>query len=396
MGYACTLRTGAFVGGYGVGRRGGTLLFRAQAQAGTLNLYATFPLQYLFGQIPGGVYWKPIYHVLVGVVEVIVGKAREMRPRPGHKTAPAAARWIAALLAPGLSRPRFLPPPPIGALRDLTRTWVALVQTRSQSKHRVYKSLEDTNSKLASVVTDLFGKSGRRMLAALLAGERDPPTRAALALGQLRRKVPELALALTGQCTDHHGRLIQAALDLIDLLNRQIANLDQQVGELLGLLAPQIEQLTSIPGVEALAARTIFAEIGTNRSRFGSDARLASWAGMCPGKNESAGKRRRGKTRQGNRSLRRVFGQCAWTTRKTPTFLGRTCRRLEGRLGGQKAALAVGHKILVIVYHLLAEGTFYEEARDTHLQPRQEAQQRQRALKALERLGSHVTLECVA
>jgi transposase len=343
-----------------------------------------------------GVYWQPIYHVLVGVVEVSVGNAREMRPRPGHKTDPADARWIAELLAHGLIRPSFIPPPPICALRDLTRTRVALVQTRSQSKNRVYKILEDTNIKLASVVTDLFGKSGRRMLAALIAGERDPHTLAALALGKLRRKVPELALALTGQFTDHHGRIIQAALDLIDLLNRQIADLDQQVGELLGLLAPQIEQLTSIPGVEALAARTILAEIGTNMSRFGSDARLASWAGMCPGNNESAGKRRRGKTRKGHRYLRRVLVQCAWATRKTPTFLGRTFRRLGGRLGGQKAALAVGHKILVIVYHLLAEGTFYEEARYTHLQPRQEAQQRQRALQALEWLGYHVTLERVA
>jgi transposase len=194
------------------------------------------------------------------------------------------------------------------------------------------------------------------MLAALIAGARDPPPRAALALGQWRRKVPELALALTGQCTDHHGRIIQAALDLIDRLNRQIADLAQQLGELLGLLAPQIEQRTSIPGVEALAARTILAEIGPNRSRCGSDARLASWAGMGPGKNESAGKRRRGKTRKGHRSLRRVFVQCAWATRKTPTFLGRTFRRLEGRLGGQKAARAVGHTILVIVYHLPTPG----------------------------------------
>ena len=234
------------------------------------------------------------------------------------------------------------------------------------------------------------------MLAALSAGERDPPTRAALALGKVRRQVPALALALTGQCTDHHGRLLQAALDLLDRRNRQLADLAQQIGELLGLVAPQIAQLTRIPGVEALAARTILAEIGTHRSRFGADARLASWAGMCPGHNESAGKRRRGKTRKGHRSRRRVFVPCAWATRKTPTLLGRTFRRLEGRLGGQKAARAVGHTIVVIVYHLLAEGTVYEEAQDTPLQPRQEAQQRLRALKALERLGSHVTVERVA
>jgi transposase len=245
-------------------------------------------------------------------------------------------------------------------------------------------------------VTDLFGKSGRRMLAALIAGERDPHTRVALALGTLRRKGPALALALTGQCTDHHGRIIQAALALIARLDRQLADLAQPLGELLARLAPQLEQLTSLPGVEALAARTSLAEIGTHKSRLGADARLASWAGMCPGKDASAGQRRRGKTRQGHRYLRRVFGQCAWAARTTPTFLGRTFRRLAGRLGGQKAARAVGHTIVVIVDHLLAEGTCYEEARYTPLQPRQEAQQRPRALKALERLGSHVTLERVA
>lgn len=258
------------------------------------------------------------------------------------------------------------------------------------------KILADTHSKLARGVTDLCGQSGRRMRAALSAGARDPPPRAALAWGKLRRKGPELALALTGPCTDHHGRLIQAALDLIDLRNRQMADLAQQVGALLGRWAPQIEPRTSSPGVEALAARTILAESGTQRSRCGSEARRASWAGMCPGQNASAGQRRRGTTRQGHRSLRRVFVPGAWTTRQTPTLLGRTFRRLGGRLGGQQAARAVGHNILVIVYHLLAEGTCYAEARDTHLPPRQEAQQRPRARKALARLGSHVTLARVA
>jgi transposase len=343
-----------------------------------------------------GVYWKPIYHMLVGTVEVLMGNPREMRPRPGHKTDPADARWIAELLAHGLIHPSFIPPPTIGALRDLTRTRVALVQTRSQTKNRVYKILEDTNIKVASVVTDLFGKSGRRMLAALIAGERDPHQLAALALGKLRRKLPALEVALTGQFTPHHGRLIQASLDLVDLLDRQIGALDQQIGELVAPLSPQIEQVASIPGVGEIAARDILAEIGTDMSRFGSDARLASWAGLCPGNNASAGKRRHGKMRKGNRYLRRVLVQCAWAARKTPTFLGRTFRRLEGRLGGKKTAVAVAHKILVIVYHLLAEGTYYEETRDDHLQPTQEEQQRKRAVKALERLGYQVTLEYVA
>ena len=342
------------------------------------------------------VYWKPVYHVLVGSVDVLIGNPHEMRRRPGHKTDPADACWIAELLAHGLIRPSFIPPPPIRALRDLTRTRVALVQTRSQTKNRVYKILEDTNIKVASVVTDLFGKSGRRMLAALIAGERDPKQLAALALGKLRRKVPALEPALRGQFTTHHAQLIQASLELIDLLDRQLRDLDRQIGALVTPLTPQIAQLSSLPGVEATAARGILAEIGTDMSRFGSDARLASWAGLCPGNNESAGKRRRGRARKGNRYLRRVLVQCAWAARKTPTYLGRTFRRLEVRLGGKKAAVAVAHKLLVIVYHLLAEGTMYEEARYDHLQPRQEEQQRKRAVKALERLGYQVTVERVA
>jgi len=343
-----------------------------------------------------GVYWRPVYHVLVGTMEVLVGNAQEMRRRPGHKTDKADARWIAELLAHGLIRPSFIPPPPIGALRDLTRTRVALIQTRAQAKNRVLKVLEDTNIKLTSVVTDVFGRSGRRMLAALIAGERDPQRLAALALGVLRRKLPQLELALTGQFTAHHAWLIQGALDLIDLLNQQIMELDQHISELIAPLGPQMEQLTSIPGVEVTAARAILAEIGTEMSHFESAARLASWAGVCPGNDESAGKRRSGRTRKGNRYLRRVLVQCAWAARKTPTFLGRTFRRLETRLGGKKAAMAVAHKILVIVYHLLREGTFYDEERYDRLQTRQEERQQQRAVKALEHLGYRVTLEKVA
>jgi transposase len=342
-----------------------------------------------------GVYWQPVYHVLSGAFEVVVGNAHEMRRRPGRKTDKADARWIAELLAHGLIRPSFLPPPPIQALRDLTRTRVALVQSRSQAKNRVHKILEDTNIKLASVVADLFGVSGRRMLAALIAGERDPHVLATFARGRLRRKLAALELALQGQFTAHHGRLIALALEVIDLMNRQIAELDQQIGELITPLYPQIEQLISIPGVEATSARMILAEIGIDMSRFGSDARLASWAGVCPGNHESAGKRRRGHTRNGNRYLRRVLVQCAWAARKTSTFLGRTFRRLEARLGGKKAAMAVAHKILVIVYHLLAEGTLYDEERYNRLSPQQEERQRRRAVQALQALGYRVTLELV-
>jgi transposase len=342
------------------------------------------------------VYWKPVYHVWAGTLEVLVGNAQDMQQRPGRKTDKADARWIAELLAHGLIRPSFVPPPAISALRDLTRTRVALVQTRSQAKHRVHKVLADTNITLASVVTALFGVSGRRLLAALIAGERDPQTLAGLALGRLRRKRPQLEVALTGQFPVHHATIIQASLALIDLFTRQIAALDHPLGALVAPLQPQSAQWDSIPGVEETAARDMLAEIGTEMSRFGSAARLASWAGGCPGNNESAGKRRRGKSRKGNRYVRRVLVQCAWAARKTPTSLGRTFRRLEVRLGGKKAAGAVAHKILVIVYHLLTEGTVYDEERSDRLPPRQEAQQRQRAVKMLARLGYHVHVERVA
>jgi transposase len=343
-----------------------------------------------------GVYWRPVYHVLEGTVEVLIGNAQEMRRRPGHKTDKADARLIAELLAHGLIRPRFVPPPSIGALRDLTRTRVTLIRSRAQAKNRVVKVLEDTHIKLTSVVTDLFGRSGRRMFAALLAGERAPKTMAALALGVLRRKQSQLELALTGLCTDHQAWLIQGALGLIDPLGRQLTDLDQHIGELTAPLAPQMEQLTSIPGVEATAARAILAEIGMEMRYCGSAARLASWAGVCPGNDESAGKRRSGRTCKGNRDLRRVLVQYAWAARKTPTFLEQTCRRLEGCLRGKKAAMAVAHKILVIGYHLLLQGTCYEEARYDRLQARQEERQQQRAVKALEQLGYRVSLERMA
>src|SRR5215831_19363648 len=241
-------------------------------------------------------YWKPVYHVLAGTVEVFIGNAHEMRNRPGKKTDKRDAAWIAELLAHGLIRPSFVPPPAICALRDVTRTRVALVQTRSQSKNRVHKLLEDTNLKLGSVVSDLFGVTGRRMLAALVAGERDPQGLASLALGSLKHKRPQLALALTGQCTAHHGTLLALVLELIEVLDRQIATLAQQIGALVAPLQQQIAQLDSIPGVDIIAARDILAEIGTDMSRFGDAARLASWAGVCPGNHESASKRYHGKT----------------------------------------------------------------------------------------------------
>jgi transposase len=264
---------------------------------------------------------------------------------------------------------------------------VALIQARTQANNRVVKELEETHITLTRVVSDRFGRRGRRLLAALVAGERAPKILAALALGVLQRQQPPRELARTGPCTDHHAWLIQGALERSARRDRQMAALDQHVSELMAPVAPQLEQLTSMPGVEATAARAILAEIGTEMRHCGSAARLASWTGVCPGHDASASKRRSGRTRQGHRDLRRVLGQCAWAARTPPTFLGHTFRRLEGRLGGKKAAMAVAHTMLVIVDHLRREGTCDEEARYDRLQDRQEKRQRKRAVKALERLG---------
>jgi transposase len=289
-----------------------------------------------------------------------------------------------------------VPPPQIRALRDLTRTRVALVQTRTQSKNRVDKRLEATNSKLASVVSDVFGKSARRLRNTVVGGARDPAKLSAMALGSLRGQIPQLAVALEGQFTEHHATLIAGALELVDGLSRQIAEIDQPLRELLSEMAPPLEQLGSIPGISDITARDSIAAIGVDRRRFGSASRLASWAGLSPGHNESAGKRHKGRTCKGNRSLRRVLVPCAWATRKTATFLGRPFRRLETRLGSKQAAMAVAHQIVGIIYHLLLEGTLYEEERYDRLLPRQEERERKQALKALERLGYAVPLDKVA
>jgi transposase len=254
---------------------------------------------------------------------------------------------------------------------------------------------EDTNITLAIVVSDVFGQSGRRMLDALVAGARDPAKRSALALGTLRRKIPQLEVALQGRLTEHHARLIQGALELVDGLGRQSAEMDPQRQALLRPMAPQLEPRDSIPGVSARTARDMLAAIGLAMRRCGSASRLASWAGRSPGNNERAGKRRTGRTRKGKRYLRRVVVQCAWATRKTSTCLGRTFRRLAARFGSKKTAVVVAHKIWVIMDHLLLEGTLYEERSD-HLFPTQEEQERKWAIKALERLGYAVILDKVA
>lgn len=336
-----------------------------------------------------GVYWRPVYHALAEF-EVVIGNPREIRQRPGKKTDKADASWIAELLAHGLITQSFIPPPAIDALRSLTRSRVGLIQTRTQAKNRVHKVLEDTGIKLASVVSDLFGKTGRKILEALVDGERDPKKLARLAVGKLLKKIPALELALRGMFTPDHAFLIGRSLELIDLLNKQIHAFDERIAEAAKPIEYAMDLLKSIPGIDARAAAMIVAEIGVDMTRFGRDTRLASWVGICPGNNESAGKNKSGRTRKGNKWLRRVLTQCAWGARRTESYVGRTFRRFEKSIGGKKAALATAHKILVIAFHVLKNGTIYDE--DLHKpDPTAEQRRNNRLIERLKLLGYVVT-----
>jgi len=337
-----------------------------------------------------GVYWKPVWHILSPLPDVWVLNARDVKQRCGKKRDRADAKWIAELVTHALVQPSFVPPPRIGALRDLVRMRTALVQMRTQVKNSVLAILEDTNIELASVASDPFGVSGRKILDALVKGERDSQVLSELAMGVLRRKIPQLEEALKGSFTEHHAFLIRLGLESLDQSNRQIRELDSQIGSLMEPMREEVSRLTSIPGISETAARVILSVIGTGMTRFESSARLASWTGLCPGNNESAGKRLSGKTCKGNRYLRRITVECAWAARNTDTFLGRTFCRLQARIGGKKAAVAVAHKILVIGFHLLNEGGLYDDGRyDLHKQ-RERVRQTDRVLKTLERLGYRV------
>jgi transposase len=344
-----------------------------------------------------GVYWRPVYNVLSKHLQVLVGNAKAMKPPAGKKTDKADAAWIADLLAHDLIRPSFIPEPELKALRELNRLRVRFVQQRTQVKNRIHGQLQDANIKLANVASDIFGKSGRKMIDALITGERDPAAMAQLAQSTLRRKLPELELALEGSFTVHHATILGHLLKQHDLVDEQVCKLNEQIRQLTTKLGMDgaLRQICTIPGVDELSGRQILSEIGIDMSHFGHDKRLAGWATVCPGNNESAGKRRSGRTRKGNRYLRRILVECAHATERTNTQLGRLYRRFRARKGPKEAAMIVAHKILVIIYHVLSEGTVYDDAR-LATDGKEEERRRKRALRELERLGYKVTIEQAA
>jgi transposase len=340
-----------------------------------------------------GSYWEPIFNLLEGYVDVMVVNAQHLKTVPGRKTDIKDAEWIADLLQHGLLRPSFIPPAPQREVRDLTRSRTSLIEERSRVINRLQKTLEDTNIKLACVATDLMGASARDMLAALLAGQEDPALLAQLARGKMRAKYDLLVQALQGRLKDHHRFLIAEYLAHVDFLDDAIERISFQIAERLRPFESQLEHLETIPGIKRRLAEVILSEIGPDMSRFPSARHLASWAGMCPGNNESGGKRLSGRTRKGSPWLRTALVEAAQAaSRCKDGYLSAQFQRIRLRRGGKKAIIAVGHTLLVIVFHVLKEEKDYQELGGNYFDQADHQAVQKRLVHRLEKLGYDVTL----
>jgi transposase len=341
-----------------------------------------------------GVYWRPIYNLLEGLCELLVVNAQHIKAVPGRKTDVKDAEWIAELLRHGLLRGSFIPSKPQRQLRELTRHRTTLVQDRARVINRLQAVLEDANIKLAAVVTDIRGVSARAMLEALIAGQRDVEALADLARGRLRAKRDQLAEALEGYFTAHHSFLLTEYLSQIDYFDDAIERVSVVIEQRLMAEQEAIALLDTIPGVSQRTAEILLAEIGTDMSRFPSAKHLASWAGMCPGHHESAGKRLSGKTRKGSRWLRQVLVEAAHVAAKTKqTYLAAQYQRLAARRGKKRALMALGHTILIIVDDVLARKQPYQDLGTAYFDKLEQHRVQQRLVHRLERLGYQVSLQ---
>jgi transposase len=353
----------------------------------------------LVGMEATGVYCKPIYYLLEDDFELWLLNARHLKSVPGRKTDVKDAEWICQLVEHGLVRPSFVPPREIRELRNLTRYRKAQIEERTREVQRLEKVLQDAGIKLSSVATRVLGASGRAMLDALVGGTTDPEVLAELARGRLRSKLPALRDALEGSFSSHHalmvGKMVGKIVAHIDYLDESIGELSVEIERVIAPFSEKVELLDTIPGVNRRTAETLIAEIGVDMSQFPTHRHLASWAGMCPGNEESAGKRRSGKTRKGSKWLRSALTESARAAaRSKGTYLGAHYARLRGRRGSKKAAVAVGHSILVICYHVLERGVPYEELGEDYFDRHRSGEAyTKRLVRKLERLGHKVALE---
>jgi transposase len=345
-----------------------------------------------------GVYWKPVYAILEGGgLELIVANAQQIKKVPGRKTDVKDAEWIADLLCHGLLRSSFVPPKPIRELRDLTRYRRKLVEAQAGERNRLLKLLESANIKLASVATDVFGVSGRLMLRALIEGKATVQEMAELAKKKLRSKIPELELALEGKLEEHHRFLLKLQLDRVEAVEADLAILEQRMEEKLKPYAQQLALLDEIPGIDWTLAAVIIAELGIDMSVFQSVSQLASWAGVCPGNNQSAGKRKSSRIPKGNVYLKTALVEAAHSAAKSKgTYLRDKFYRVKARRGYKRAAVAIGHKILVATYHMLSQNVSYNDLGDLYLDKLNKHHLTRNLVHRLERLGFAVTLELKA
>ena len=309
-----------------------------------------------------GVFWKPVFHLLEDRFQLLLVNAQHIKQVPGRKADVKDCQWIAQLLQHGLLRASFVPPQPVRELRDLTRQRTQMVAERAAVSNRVQKVLEDANIKLASVASDVLGVSGRALIAALIGGETEPGRPADLAKRRMRARIPELRRASDGRVTEHHRFMLRALMDHVRHLDGMIEQFDRRIEEVLGPLLQAVERLVTIPGVSRQAAAVIVAEVGADMTKFPTAGHLSSWAGVCPGNHQSAGRRQSGRTTKGSRWLRQALVQVAWAASHTKkTFLAETYHRWVKRMGKKRALVALGHKILVLVHEMLKAGTTYRD-----------------------------------
>lgn len=375
-----------------------------------------------------GVYWKPVYNILEERFEVLLCNARHVKNVPGRKTDVRDCQWLAQLLQHGLLKASFIPPRPQRDLRDLTRHRTQLVGEKTRVANRIQKVLEDANVKLASVASDALGVSGRAMIRALISGETDPGRLAELARRRMRGKIPELKRAMLGHVTEHHRFMLERLMGHLDFVEAEIAELEVRIEALVNspALSPDpgpdnqgphkpdrapgnnhpgeipdpytfsqaVSTISTIDGMEERSARAVLAEIGTDMSQFHSDKHLCSWSRICPGNNESAGKRKSGKTGKANRWLRSTLVQCAWAASRTKnTYLAAQYKRIASRRGKKRAIIAVTHSLLKIIYHMLKYHTAYRDLGGDYFDKINPEKTKRYHVKRLEQLGFKVTVE---